>query len=79
VSRQRLPSWLRKESFRRAAFPQRLEATVEGAAITARVELVLFPKLARNGVFPRPASWQSGRIPGRFSEADRLVENGAKL
>ena len=38
------------------AFPQRLEAAVDWAAVTARVELVPFPKPARFGVFPQPAS-----------------------
>jgi hypothetical protein len=35
-----------KKSFRRAEFPQRLEAAVEGAAFTARVEVMPFPKAA---------------------------------
>jgi len=37
---------LREKCFPSAAFPQRLEAAVDFAAVTARVELVPFPKLA---------------------------------
>jgi hypothetical protein len=40
------PIRLRKKCFPSAAFPQRLEAAVDFAAVTARVELVPFPKLA---------------------------------
>ncbi|MFZ0686146.1 MAG: hypothetical protein WAM89_11445, partial [Terriglobales bacterium] len=43
------PGAKRKRSFRRGEFPQRLEVAVDGAAFTARVELVPFPKPARNG------------------------------
>src|SRR5271157_3761194 len=45
---------VRKKSFRRAAFPQRMEAAVDWAAVTARVELVPFPSEQESGVFPQP-------------------------
>ena len=36
-----------------AAFPQRLEASVDCAAVTARVEFVPFPFVRESGVFPQ--------------------------
>jgi hypothetical protein len=42
-----------KKRFPFAAFPQRLEAAIDSAAVTARVELVPFPKPSRTGVFPQ--------------------------
>ncbi|MGB8009963.1 MAG: hypothetical protein WCF48_22740, partial [Terriglobales bacterium] len=61
-----------------AAFPQRLEAAIDGAAFTARVELVHpskpnpglpgtpvvpFPNPARSGVFPQPPrTWRRLRL-----------------
>jgi hypothetical protein len=37
-----------------AALPQRLEAAIDYAAVTARVELVPFPFVPGIGVFPQP-------------------------
>jgi hypothetical protein len=47
---------LRRKCFLDSAFPQRLEAAIDSAAVTARVELVPFPNPARIGVFQRTVS-----------------------
>ena len=43
-----------KKCFSRPAFPQRLEAAADSAAVSARVELVPFPVLPSPAVFPQP-------------------------